>query len=509
MKTLNEFFSSYRMGKRLGRLASGAGKALGATARGVGQIAGPAIASAGKEIGKQVAANVAPALANTLTTAITNRLPGAATTPGGPATGITAGAPTATAATKLVPRGTATAATAAPATAAPIAGAAATPAPSVSGKSSTSKTITSPKRRAASVGVTIPATSSSSTAGTTAPAGTPSTSGATTTAGASTAATPAAAATTPSPYDINALIDQKNKELQALSDLGDDTGYAKAARDLQNLKNLNMKLSSYGRRAAVASTSPKLTNASVDNSDKNVLKEFLPALLAAGETLAPIAARAAIGGAATTAGSLAAQKAADKISKKRAPGEECECGESEEDVIHLKGTKEELQKVIQILKSSGILENKYNMKNMAEKKQLNELSVSGGLVGAGLGSLVGAPGLGAVIGAGLPGAVGAMKRGIKGEEEEGKKKKKKKLDPVGKEDADVDNDGKKNTPSDKYILHKRSIIAKKKAISNNENTDILNFIKCISQKNYSEANKYLQEVVGSKIKERIKQSLKK
>jgi hypothetical protein len=35
-----------------------------------------------------------------------------------------------------------------------------------------------------------------------------------------------------------------------------------------------------------------------------------------------------------------------------------------------------------------------------------------------------------------------------------------KLDPVGKEDADPDNDGKKNTPSDKYILNRRKVISK-------------------------------------------------
>jgi hypothetical protein len=34
------------------------------------------------------------------------------------------------------------------------------------------------------------------------------------------------------------------------------------------------------------------------------------------------------------------------------------------------------------------------------------------------------------------------------------------LDPVGKEDADVDNDGKKNTKSDKYLLNRRKTISK-------------------------------------------------
>ena len=36
----------------------------------------------------------------------------------------------------------------------------------------------------------------------------------------------------------------------------------------------------------------------------------------------------------------------------------------------------------------------------------------------------------------------------------------KKLDPVGKEDADIDNDGKKNTESDKYLLNRRRVRSK-------------------------------------------------
>ena len=42
----------------------------------------------------------------------------------------------------------------------------------------------------------------------------------------------------------------------------------------------------------------------------------------------------------------------------------------------------------------------------------------------------------------------------------GKKTQKEALDPVGKEDADVDNDGKKNTKSDKYLLNRRKAIGK-------------------------------------------------
>jgi len=43
------------------------------------------------------------------------------------------------------------------------------------------------------------------------------------------------------------------------------------------------------------------------------------------------------------------------------------------------------------------------------------------------------------------------------------------LDPVGKEDADVDNDGKKNTKSDKYLLKRREAISK--AITHKEALD--------------------------------------
>ena len=51
-----------------------------------------------------------------------------------------------------------------------------------------------------------------------------------------------------------------------------------------------------------------------------------------------------------------------------------------------------------------------------------------------------------------------------------KKKKKSKLDPVGKEDEDIDNDGKANTSRDKYLKNRREAIGqemknKKKTIN--------------------------------------------
>ena len=41
-----------------------------------------------------------------------------------------------------------------------------------------------------------------------------------------------------------------------------------------------------------------------------------------------------------------------------------------------------------------------------------------------------------------------------------------------------------------------------------EAQEIIKFLKSISQKNYSEANKYLQNVVDSKVKSRIENALK-
>jgi hypothetical protein len=41
-----------------------------------------------------------------------------------------------------------------------------------------------------------------------------------------------------------------------------------------------------------------------------------------------------------------------------------------------------------------------------------------------------------------------------------------------------------------------------------ENANISHFLKSISQKNYSQANKYLQSVIDSKLKTRIGEALK-
>jgi hypothetical protein len=58
------------------------------------------------------------------------------------------------------------------------------------------------------------------------------------------------------------------------------------------------------------------------------------------------------------------------------------------------------------------------------------------------------------------------------------------LDPVGKEDSDIDNDGKHNTKSDKYLLNRRKV--RSDAIQNNEEYD---FFGEASKENKSERKK--------------------
>jgi len=48
----------------------------------------------------------------------------------------------------------------------------------------------------------------------------------------------------------------------------------------------------------------------------------------------------------------------------------------------------------------------------------------------------------------------------------------------------------------------------KKESKLNEQKEIVGFLKSISQKNYSEANKYLQSVIDLKIKSKIENALK-
>ena len=49
-----------------------------------------------------------------------------------------------------------------------------------------------------------------------------------------------------------------------------------------------------------------------------------------------------------------------------------------------------------------------------------------------------------------------------------KKKASKKLDPIDKEDEDIDNDGKPNTKTDKYLKNRRAAIIKKQRAKDNK-----------------------------------------
>jgi hypothetical protein len=42
----------------------------------------------------------------------------------------------------------------------------------------------------------------------------------------------------------------------------------------------------------------------------------------------------------------------------------------------------------------------------------------------------------------------------------------------------------------------------------NQKRQILNFLKCLSENNYNDANKYLQQIVNEKIKTRISKAMK-
>jgi hypothetical protein len=66
-------------------------------------------------------------------------------------------------------------------------------------------------------------------------------------------------------------------------------------------------------------------------------------------------------------------------------------------------------------------------------------------------------------------------------------------------------------PESKAAAQKQAVaIALSKAGKNqvSEQHNIISFLKAVSQKNYSEANKYLQEVVNSKLKARIEAASK-
>jgi len=164
-----------------------------------------------------------------------------------------------------------------------------------------------------------------------------------------------------------------------------------------------------------------------------VLNEFIPALLAAGEALAPAVAR-----------QVALQVGAD---------------------IAAKAINKKLQQ-----KNSNKNINNNEMEESKKKKNKKVLAKEGigtGTLGAVAGGLIGGvPGavIGGLTGAAAPKAVKEIKSAVSGENEEDKKKKKKKV---------------------------------------KESSDISKLVSLISQKNYAEADKYLKNVVDSKIKDRI------
>ena len=162
-----------------------------------------------------------------------------------------------------------------------------------------------------------------------------------------------------------------------------------------------------------------------------VLNEFIPALLAAGRTLAPMVAR-----------QVALQVGTDMASKA-------------------------INKKLQQKKDNKDINNN-EMEESKKKKIIAKEGIATGTLGAVAGGMLGGP-AGAVLGGltagAAPGAVKEIKRAFSNENEEDKKKK------------------------------------KKKKIK--ESSDISKLVSLISQKNYAEADKYLKNVVDSKIKDRI------
>lgn len=70
---------------------------------------------------------------------------------------------------------------------------------------------------------------------------------------------------------------------------------------------------------------------------------------------------------------------------------------------------------------------------------------------------------------------------------------------------DLDKDGNKKESMKKAAKDAKKS-KKKKVIK--ENVLISNFIKCVSEENYAEANKYLKQVIEDKIMKRISQTIK-
>jgi outer membrane lipoprotein SlyB len=161
-----------------------------------------------------------------------------------------------------------------------------------------------------------------------------------------------------------------------------------------------------------------------------VLNEFIPALLAAGRTLAPMVAK-----------QVALQVGTDMASKA-------------------------INKKLQQKKDNKDINNN-EMEESKKKKVIAKEGIGTGTLGAVAGGMIGGPAgaiIGGLTGAAAPKAVKEIKSAVSSENEEDKKKKKKKV---------------------------------------KESSDISKLVSLISQKNYAEADKYLKNVVDSKIKDRI------
>jgi hypothetical protein len=174
-----------------------------------------------------------------------------------------------------------------------------------------------------------------------------------------------------------------------------------------------------------------------ESTQPEVVKEFVGALAAGAEALAPAIARQI----ALQAGTDLAAKAINK-------------------------------KLQQKNGNKPINNNEMEESKKKKKKIMAKEGLATGTLGAVAGGLMGgAPGaaIGGLVGGAAPGAVKEIKGALKGENEEDRKKK------------------------------------KKKKIK--ESSDIVKFIHNISQKNYAEANKYLESIISSKLKERIENSL--
>jgi len=531
-----------------------AGRGLGKLAKGTWQnVIAPAAVAAGQEIastlGKEISKAASGAIKNKFNpTQITPQgVPGAAAGAGSNTSSGSIAAPIAApGASSRSPGATSTAASGS--MTAPIvpvvspgSSAASPVAPGASGKSSSAPgamKASTPKKPGVGVmvdpstGATTTSTAAGVTPGTTAPVGASTSPAAATTA--STPTSPSGATLTPGQLSsqqrqqliIPQLI-QRSQQLQSqikkLKDASRNTSYdglkrLQFAQGAERLENDSLELTSYINKLKkedfnqfnnVDEFSKLLQEEKYDDC-LFILNEWLPLLAAVGRT----AALAGASGAAGTVASRASSRAFDKYEARKAQQqqaqptdledeeqEDCECEAGKDTQISLKGKIDQLKKAINILKSIGLLENKYIMNDMADSTTtVKEGAISRALGGAAIGSLI--PGVGTAVGAGLGlGAgqvVGSLRKGIvgpkPGEDAESKKKKLK----FNVKKADRNKNG-KIEGWEKGLAHK---------FTSKESTNISNFIKYISQKNYAEANKYLQEVVNSKLQARIKQALK-